>query len=796
MNRNRLFLLFVYGTIQGSLLSAQERPFVSRTGQLGESSFAEWISMPGIHGTEYGVYHFRKRFTLDNVPEEFLVHVSGDNRYRLFVNGKLMCLGPAAGDHFNWNYETIDLAAHLEEGPNIVAAQVWNAGGYRGARQVSFRTAFILQGKTSVEQVINTGSSWKVSRNTGYFPLPHSDDEVGGGYIAGATDSLDAKLHPWGWEKLSFDDEAWSHAKELGKGNHLGLNTWLGTPWLLNERIIPLMQQAWEKTPVVLQVEGADIHPEELSSDFAFTVPANSKVVLLLDNGRLTMGFPELRLSSGKDAKVKIRYQESLFGPDGRKGNRNEWQGKTMKGYYDVFICDGGRDRSFEPLWIRTFRYISMEIETRDEPLEVHDFRNLFTAYPFRQKGGFNCDLKSIGEIWEVAWRTVRLCALETYMDCPYYEQLQYIGDTRLQALISMYVTGDERLAKNAIRQFYQSIQPMGLTNSNHPSRDVQIIPPFSLLYIHMIHDYFMLGKDPVYVEEFIPGIRLILNWFLSKIGRDGMPGPIPFWNHIDGGTKGFDAGSPPGMETGGSAHMGILLAYTLNRAAEMLDWFGHQQEAEQYRVTAGHLIGTTLDRCFDTEKGLIAETPEKLLFSQHTNAMAILSDAFSPDQAKQVARKMIEDSTLVQATLYFNFYVFQALGKAGLGGEIIGQLGKWETFLDYGLTTFPEHGINSRSDCHAWSSHPMYNLLHIVCGVSSARPGFKSVQVAPQLGPLKFAEGRVTHPYGTIATRYEKNPEGTLECQVTLPDDLTGTLVWKGNIYPLAGGSNLFTLE
>jgi len=796
MNAIRLILLLVFGILQFNPLPAQLKPFVSHTRELKDPSFAEWITMPDIHGKEYGVYHFRKRFSLEHVPDEFLVHVSGDNRYRLFVNGGLVCLGPAAGDLYNWNYETIDVASYLVKGTNIVAAQVWNAGTYRSARQISYRTAFILQGNTSREQLINTGSSWKVSRNKGYFPISHSDAEVGGGYIAGATDSLNAESYPWGWEQLSFDDSNWNHAKELGKGNHLGLNTWLGTPWFLKERTIPKMEQIWENAPKVLRVEGLDIHPEELSSDFSFTVPANSKIALLLDNGSLTMGFPELKVSSGKSAKIKIQYQESLFGRDGLKGNRDEWQGKVMKGYYDVFLCDGGSNRLFEPLWIRTFRYISMEIETLDEPLEVLGFRNLFTAYPFRQKGGFGCDQENIEKIWDVAWRTVRLCALETYMDCPYYEQLQYIGDTRLQALISMYVAGDERLAKNAIRQFQQSMQPMGLTKSNHPSEEVQIIPPFSLLYIHMIHDYFLMGQDPEFVEDIVPGIRFILDWFLSRMDKNGMLGPLPYWNHIDGGTKEFNAGSPPGIESGGSAHMCILLAHTLKRAAEMLAWLGRGEEAYQYRITANQLIETSLDLCFDKEKGLLAETPAKKLFSQHTNAMAILADAFPPDQEKQVARKMIEDTTLAQATLYFNFYVFQALGKAGLGGEIIGQLSRWETFLDYGLTTFPEHGINSRSDCHAWSSHPLFNLLNVICGVSSSEPGFKSVRVEPQLGDLKFAEGRVTHPSGIISTRYMKHPDGTLECQCTLPDDLTGTLVWNGSIYPLVSGVNIFNLE
>ena len=71
----------------------------------------------------------------------------------------------------------------------------------------------------------------------------------------------------------------------------------------------------------------------------------------------------------------------------------------------------------------------------------------------------------------EIGWRTARLCAVETYMDCPYYEQLQYIGDTRIQALVSLFNSGDDRLAKNAIDQLDQSRLPDGVTLSRYPSR-------------------------------------------------------------------------------------------------------------------------------------------------------------------------------------------------------------------------------------------------------------------------------------------------------------------------------------
>lgn len=779
----------------GNLLFGQNKPFVTLPGQLNDSAYAEWITMPDIQGDEYGVYYYRKSTVIEKKPHSFLVHVSGDNRYRLFVNGKMVSWGPAVGDLYNWNYETIDIADELIEGTNIISAQVWNWGIYRGARQISNQTAFILQGNSAKEQTINTNKSWKVTQDKGYYPIAHTDAQVGGGYIAGATDSVISALHPRGWNTAEFDDKNWMYAKELGKGNHSGLNTWHGTPWLLQESPIPQMEQIVESTPKVLQVEGLNIRPEDLSPKLEFTVPRHSKVEILLDNELLTMGFPSIIVSRGKEAIIKIQYQESLFNENNRKGNRDKWKNKTMKGYYDAFVCDGSRNRTFEPLWIRVFRYVKIEIETKDEELKIHDFHNLFTAYPFDQKGDFTCDNNVIDKIWDVSWHTVRLCALETYMDCPYYEQLQYIGDTRIQALISMYIAGDDRLVRNAIDNFYNSMQPMGLTKSNHPSSGVQIIPPFSLIYVSMIHDYFMLRDDEKFVKKYLPGIRFILDWFTAKIDEKGMLGPLPYWNHIDGGTKEFNAGSPPGIEEGGSAHMSILLAYTLKDAAEMLEYYGYNYDSEDYKLVADNLIEATLRNCYDSKKGLIAETPNKQLFSQHTNAMAILAGAFDSEQTKDVAKRIIEDK-LAQATLYFNFYVFQALKKAGLGGEILNQLAKWETFLDYGFTTFPEHGIDSRSDCHAWSSHPMYDFLNVTCGVSSASPGFKKVQIEPQLGMLNFAESSIVHPSGSIYTKYKKTDDGSLNCEIVLPKGITGTLIWGGETFSLRSGNNKYSLQ
>ena len=119
---------------------------------------AQWIGLNNLldRGTGYGVYYFRKSINIAGKPARFVIHISADNHYKLYVNGKMVSDGPARGDLYNWNYETVDIARFLVPGKNTVAAIVWNEAQYRPEYQVTFRTDFIIQGNTAAEEILNT----------------------------------------------------------------------------------------------------------------------------------------------------------------------------------------------------------------------------------------------------------------------------------------------------------------------------------------------------------------------------------------------------------------------------------------------------------------------------------------------------------------------------------------------------------------------------------------------------------------------------------------------------------------
>ena len=128
---------------------------------------ASWITHPTAPLREPVVLHFRRSLTLNPVPASYVVRVSADNRFILFVNGQRVGDGPARGDLGHWRYERFDLAPLLKPGENLITATVWNWGVYAPVAQMSDRTAFLLESEATGTISISTPEGWMVEEERG-----------------------------------------------------------------------------------------------------------------------------------------------------------------------------------------------------------------------------------------------------------------------------------------------------------------------------------------------------------------------------------------------------------------------------------------------------------------------------------------------------------------------------------------------------------------------------------------------------------------------------------------------------
>jgi len=786
-------VVFLVGVLAPPVVTAQELPLARNTGSesMRHAWRASWITHPTASVHDHGVFHFRRGFDLPERPSSFTIHVSADNRYRLFVNGVAVGEGPARDDLHHWPYDTIDVAAHLRAGANLIAAQVVNFGEHRSGGQFSDQTAFILQSRELPD--IDTDARWKVTRNDGMRANPVTResfpeyDQVLGYYAAGPLDALVAEHYPWGWERLGFEDGNWPAARPIRKG--VGTGFAFGSTWLLVPRSIGMLA---ETTAPITSLERATLAVDEafLSGESHLTVPAHATASVLLDHEALTMGYPQLAFSGGADSHVKMTYAESLFDEHFLKGDRNETENKRIYGVYDTIRPDGGKGRSFRPTWIRTFRYLQIDVTTQDDPLILEDLTVAETAYPLREKARFESSDASLSSIWEASWRALRLGARDTYYSDAYFEQMQYIGDARVQGLATMVVSGDSSLFKNALRQFDQSRLPNGLTQSRYPARELQIIPTYSLLYIAMVHDYLMHRSDPEFVESLLPGIHSILAWFEARVDDTGLPTGLEWWNFCDWALE-YPVGIPPGADDGYSALVALQYVYALQKAADVFGFYGLADAREASQERARRTQEAVRRLCFDERRGLYAETPEKEEFSQHTNIFAVLTDTHPEAEQASLMQRVTGDEGLIQTTFYFKFYLFEALRHCGLANAFLRQLDPWRKFIDLGLTTFPEDDSDRpRSDCHPWSSSPVYFLLSLTAGIQPTGPGFRSLEIVPALGDLEFIDVTYPHPLGDIVLRLEREGRDGLRGQARIPEGLDEAVFeWNGERRSLKAG-------
>ncbi|HZB44282.1 MAG TPA: hypothetical protein VE360_03520, partial [Pyrinomonadaceae bacterium] len=717
---------------------------------------ARWVAVPEAPPEGYGVYHFRRAFDLPSRPASFVVHVTGDNRYQLFVNGERVASGPARGDLTHWRYETVDLARWLKVGRNVLAAVVWNFGPHAPEAQISARTGFLLQGDTESERLVDTGPAWKCARDAAYSPLSVNEADVNGFYVAGPGERVAGAAYPWGWERTDFDDSMWRQAAAGERGtprevwdNRIEQQWELASAtWLLVPRNIPPMEETPLRLARVRQSAGLTIPGSFPARRTPFKVPAHTKARLLLDQNYLTTAYPELTVSGGRGANVTLRYAEALWKPGTReKGDRGEVEGREFRGSADVFLPDGGARRTFRPLWWRTYRYLELTLETADEPVTIEDLTGVMTGYPFARRARFDAGSEELARILDVGWRTARACAHETYTDCPYYEQLQYVGDTRVQALVSLYMTGDDRLARNALSLLDESRTAEGVTLSRYPSRTPQYIAPFSLWWVGMVHDYWMYRDDPGFVRARLAGVRAVLSFFAARQRADGRLGRVPWWNFVDW-AGGWKAGVPPVEDDGASAPLDLQLLLAYGWASELEERLGSAAQAAEYRRREGGLRAAVRALYWDAGRGLFADTPARRQFSQQTNALAVLAGVTRGEEARAVLRRVLADATLTQATVYFRHYLHEALNKSGEGDRYLELLGPWRRMLAQGLTTWAEIAEpGTRSDCHAWGASPNVELFRTVLGIDSAAPGFRRVRIRPFLGRLTRASGAIPHP-------------------------------------------------
>ena len=591
-------------------------------------------------------------------------------------------------------------------------------------------------------------------------------------------------------------------------------------------------------------------------ADLPRAQPVATPDALLHDNGDWT----EIAPQPDGDAHLVVDFGRELVGyleleldaPEGAIVDANLFEGIDETGIFWTwglhnslrYTCRDGH-QTFRSFIRRGFRYASLTVRNHRRPLRVRRVACLLNTYPVQERGQFACSDALLTEIWRVAAYTVRLCMEDTYVDCPAYEQVFWVGDARNSALVNAVAFGAYALTDRCLRLVGQSLSrdldPLKrpelrarphLTTDHVVSSWFSEIPMWTFLWVWNVWEHYWLTGDRAALADHYEPVRRCLEiaeGFLTE--RDLLDVP-DVWNLVDWAAMDL---TRSGEVTSNTA----LMAEALRRAALMADTLDRPDEGARYRALAHRLREAINRHCWDEQRGAYVDTvrdataytraaalaqqvgypPEEAArfaarerISEPTNTLVLLCDCATPERRERVAPLALAareghyissspwaseswpaEQVVPVGSPWFLFFTLEtliALGHTEMALEIVGT--QWARMLEKGATTFWETfpggvgaGHWSRSLCHGWSAAPAYFLSTQVLGITPAAAGYAHVAVAPHPpAGLTWARGVTPTPRGDVTVSWSRSgagPSARWTVALTLPPTSTGEVTLPG---------------
>lgn len=725
---------------------------------------------------------FRKEIDIQRMPQKGIIQVSADSRYKLYVNGQLAEIGPCKGDRQIWFADKVNLMPYLKKGKNVLAVRVLryptvqNKGCF-GIYRTEF-PGFFAEGKIlddeGKEYSLDARDGWKVRKDENFHIVSESELFA----PLQILENTRGALWQAGWMNPGYDTEGWEAPYRYSDMNQAV------SPGNLQKRPISFLFRKESRFGDVVQTQDKIISKEEwqkfLNGEQSILIPPNAKVSVEISAGVERTAYLHLALEQGAKAQISILQSEGyvLGGERGDlkvpvKGNREDYKAGFLAGFTDHYICAGfGTKESpevYEPFWFRTFRFIRFEMKTYEEPLVLRNFTYTETGYSLNVQTKADASDERFKKIWEISERTLRCCMHETYEDCPFYEQLQYAMDIRAQILYTYAISADDRLARKCMEDFRRSQRYDGLLNCAAPRYDASVIPGFSIYYILMLYDHMMYFGDKELLENHMPTVEGILQFFhrnrnskgyVEKIG--GLNGKARFWSFIDWAVEWENTtGIPPAVLKGPVTMESLLYILGLQKAAKIAEYLDRKEQSALLMQRAEQVQEAV--RTFCTGKdGMLQDGPGIEEYSQHTQVFAVLTDTVAGEQAKENLRKTIlYKEKYSQCSVAMVYYLFRALEKTGMYELTESYWNIWQRMIDKYTTTCVEDEVQERSECHAWGALILYELPSVILGIRPSAPGYEKMEVKPVPGYLKSARGQVITPKGMVNVEwYRENKE------------------------------------
>lgn len=413
----------------------------------------------------------------------------------------------------------------------------------------------------------------------------------------------------------------------------------------------------------------------------------------------------------------------------------------------------------------------------------------------------FACSDPDLERIFAIGLRTVDLCALDAYVDCPTREQRAWTGDAVVHQMVDLATNPDWSVARwhpqlTAVSRA-DGMVPMAVA-SDFAFEDRTMIPDWSLHWVRSVHNLWRYTGDHDLIAELLPVAERTVRWFEPYRNADGLLDGVTGWTLVDWASV---------YSSGCSSALNALWARALEDLADLAGGLGNEGTATWARSRHAE-VRDAFDAFWDDERDRyvdhLVDGERQVVAAQHGGAAALAAGLVPDDRLGRVIDRLTDrtrllrhswvmdtatvekansgqaflafgypepdwdvDEQVVSCEPFFRYVLHDGLARAGRADLVVDQCRDWQVFVDAGETSWPENW-NGGTRCHGWSSTPTRDLIVHVLGITPAEPGFASVRVAPALGGLEWAKATVPSPHGFITV--EAHADGTVEVDSPIP--------------------------
>ena len=600
---------------------------------------------------------FRKSFYSDG--GRATVFISADDYYKLWINGKFVCQGPAPGYPFHYYYNKVEI--ELSRGENVIAVhtlyqglinRVWVSG--------DDRHGLILDIEQDQRTVVCSDESFLCTYHGGFATM----DTVG--YRTQFTEKYTSGSSEEGFYLPEYDDRGWGYAHARCHTDYTLFEQ--PTKMLEFERISPTL--TYDENGVTADFGG--IYVGYLNAT------AHGKAGDLIG------------ITCGQELQKNGEILHPL---------RAFWRGGSTEapGYFEKWELSGKED-ALDQFDYKAFRYVRFDLP---QGCELSDISLTSRHYPFELVAEPNFDDPELTPIWELCVNSLRYGVQEVIQDCMEREKGNYLGDGCYTALTHAVLTRDPSMLKKLIDDSLRSsFINRGLVTCASCSQ-MQEIAEYPLMMYFTLLCYYRLSGDREYlVENYEKLCDVLLYYREAYANENGLLCDLDKWCVVEW-PKNYRDGYDADIEEGKvctELHSVINAHYIgaikcMNGICEII---GKPRFCDETPILRAYF-----DAFYDEKRKLIRDNVRSEHISVISNAFALMYGLYPDRESENAIIELIKERGFTSVMLFGAFPILwglQRIGRRDLVLKFIKDEGAWKRMLREGATvTFEGWGKESK---------------------------------------------------------------------------------------------------